>query len=446
MPKYRFDWASLPHALLWHLATDLDLTGDPAKALKSAFGARPDEDFVRRAWPTLLEHWVSKQAAVRRSLASGLFALGLGDPTAKLTTAREETAYLRSCRNSPKLRRLVLEHLIAAGEEPPHPKDVSTQRQSARAADSGVPKDWSAFAGKLAASLEQLEEHQYLVVSLRRSPDHYVQFAQGGVDGLRAETASNAILGPDEQLDDHEEDELRTLGWRDPDPDRKGGSPNYYFDWSPPVPYTEVVSLAVRTFNTVLSVSHPRQLTYRAFGQGGTEIIIPTLGIPREPMNKDQQRRSEEPEAKTPEELLEQVKRVMKPILGVEEIVVDEDGDIPVRYGNVVVYVRVLKDIPLIKIFSPVVFDIGEPADILKTVNQINQDIPYAKATWNGKAIIFDADVIGVPLAASQLEHAYVAIAQLANEYAKALQERYGGRVTFGPSLPAKETHMPGYL
>ncbi len=295
--------------------------------------------------------------------------------------------------------------------------------------------------------MADLEEDQYLVVSVRRRPHYYVQFAQGGPKGFRAETVSNAFLPGDEHLDNHEQGELLVLGWQPPQPDVEGSGPNYHRDWEAPVPFAEVSALAVRTLNKVMSVARPGLLSYKAFAKGGAQIIISALGIPRETFNKDEQKPSEPALAHSAEELLEQVKQAMRPLLGADEVTVDEDGDIPVRYGSVMAYIRVLKDMPVVRIFSPVIYDIGEPADILATINDINKDVLYAKALWDGKAVLLAADVSGAPLAVQQLQRAYEAISQLADEYAHKLQDRYGGRVAFGPSLPAKaEGNLPGYL
>lgn len=226
--------------------------------------------------------------------------------------------------------------------------------------------------------------------------------AQGGPEGLRAEAVSNAFLTPEEQLDADAIRSLSKLGWTDPDPEKS--SPNYFRDWETPVPYSDVSSLMVRTLSEVLAAPSPNVLRYRAFAKGGPEIIIPTLGIIREPLHTDRRTEVSQPTtASSPEELLDQVKAVMKPILGTEEVLTDEEGDIPVRYGNVMVYVRVSKDQPLVRVFSPVVWDIGSPSDILETVNEMNGEMLFARAQWNGTGVTLSSDVMGAPLESDQL-------------------------------------------
>jgi len=449
MAKCRFDWSALPAGLLRQLRCELALgRGDPATALKRVFGARPDEAFVRLAWPALRERWVAKDPVVRRSVVMALRARHLGDGAIRLSGARSEVEYLRSCRNSPALRTVVLRHLIALGEEPPRPKvpvdgDLRAKRPSVLSTRSEA---WSVFGAQIASALARMEAGQYLLISVRGRPDYYVQFAQGGTEGLRAATVSNADLEDWELLDEEAQGTLVRLGWWVSDDltlsERTGQLPIYSKTWSVPVPYAEVAALAVHTFDQVLEVRRPEELAYKAYTEAGAELSLPNLGIV-----PDQSVRTQ-PLTRFPShgQLLQEVKAVMKTILGADEVVVDDDGDIPVRVDGAVVFVRVQQAIPVVSVFSPVIWDMGTPSDIGETLNDINSNIRFARATWDGSCVTLAAEVVGAPLEAGQLEAAFRAVGVLAIEYAPKLQERYGGRVAFGPALPPKHMAVGGYL
>ena len=64
-----FSWELLPKPLLRSLKTALELTGDPAAALRKEFGARPGDEFVKIAWPSgkLANSDPPKQIAYRGS-------------------------------------------------------------------------------------------------------------------------------------------------------------------------------------------------------------------------------------------------------------------------------------------------------------------------------------------------------------------------------------------
>lgn len=448
MPQNRFDWSALPNGLLRQLREDLGLSarGVP-QALAKRFGAQPTERFVQEVWPALRDRWVAKDPVVRRSIVTTLRERGLGTAGLRGSSARTEVSYLRSCRNSESLRRIVLAHLLVLGQ---HVRPLRTKP----APHAARGQAWDEFATVLARTLAQLEVDQFLVLTTRRKPTHYVQFSQQGPHGLRVETASNAFLEQWERLDDAAQARLEQLGWLAPaetrsSPPSEQGSTNYYRDWPLPVPYPEVASFAVHTLDEVLEVHHPGFLMYKAFAHGGMPIILPNLGLVRE--------KDEPPTAPTstglqqdvpsgPDELLVQVKEVVRSLLEVDDVVVDDDGDILIRSEASLTYVRVFKDAPVVRVFSPVLWDMGSPADIKDTVNDINRTTNWVKAIWDNGTVVLVSDVTGAPLAKPQLTAAINSVVARADEYGPELQQRYGGRMAFGSPLPPRQELLGGYL
>ncbi len=116
MPRYRFAWSNLPAQLRKKLSSGLGLEGEPVDALRRQYGARPKVVFVQDAWPLLLEAWLPSDGASRQFLAQELQALGLGKTDIAVRTKQGQLDYLRSCRNSARLRELALAAFLAAGE------------------------------------------------------------------------------------------------------------------------------------------------------------------------------------------------------------------------------------------------------------------------------------------------------------------------------------------
>ncbi len=117
---------------------------------------------------------------------------------------------------------------------------------------------WLRFAQRLADVLENLEEDQFLILSTARSSS-FVQFFAQGASGLRVETTSNSYLPEPEQLSPARISALLVTGWnaptgspsestREADPD---GSPNYFLQFSRPVPFKVVSNLAVDSMRPV---------------------------------------------------------------------------------------------------------------------------------------------------------------------------------------------------
>jgi hypothetical protein len=138
MPRYRFAWSNLSKDFLGRLADALDLKGDPAPALQSAFGARPKEAFVQDAWPFLRDTWLAEDDRARQQVVKELRRLELGDHSAPTGSAAAQLAYLASCRNTVALRQVILSAFLVVGESQPDDIERVIQR-AAEAAEETSP-------------------------------------------------------------------------------------------------------------------------------------------------------------------------------------------------------------------------------------------------------------------------------------------------------------------
>lgn len=132
MPRFRFNWSNLDPRLLESICHHLRIIGDDLPgALRTMFGARPREDFVEQTWPVLLSEWLVGDDDASASIATTLRERNVGN-----TNESNDLDYLRSCRNTIGLRRVVLPEFIALGEVP-HRAAVSGDRPSPGAGQGG---------------------------------------------------------------------------------------------------------------------------------------------------------------------------------------------------------------------------------------------------------------------------------------------------------------------
>jgi hypothetical protein len=128
MPRYRFSWANVDERLLRDICVHLDLDPeDPPAELKAEFGARPKEEFVDRSWPVLRDSWLTSDTRARRAVCASLRERGLG-----AAGEPDEMAFLRSCRNTIGLRRVVLPEFITLGEGEHQVKPVPSSDDNGR--------------------------------------------------------------------------------------------------------------------------------------------------------------------------------------------------------------------------------------------------------------------------------------------------------------------------
>jgi hypothetical protein len=116
MPRYRFSWDNVSDELVDSIAVGLGLKGDARAALRLRYGARPKVDFVRETWPILLDAWLAQDDSRRTRIVARLHQERLGDQSIPLTDVHRQLEYLRSCKNAPTLRSIVIGEFHSLGE------------------------------------------------------------------------------------------------------------------------------------------------------------------------------------------------------------------------------------------------------------------------------------------------------------------------------------------
>ncbi len=288
---------------------------------------------------------------------------------------------------------------------------------------------WPPFAEKLAAALAKLEEDQYLILLVKRS-NRFVQFAAQGSYGMRVETTSNAYLSKPEKLNKRQIATLLQDGWSDPtaspdestpenDPD---GSPNFFVEFSDPVSFTAVANLAVRTLAEILRVPHPGSLQYDAFTAEGKKIALPKLGLQRE---KKASRKAERHDL--PELLLE----ALKSTTGYSELEYDDDGDIGVRCGSAVIFVRLTNDPPYVRIHSHLLRGVEESEGLLARLNDMNANETQMHFIYRNDTVFAVADISAAPFVAAHVTQAFDRFCAIADGIDGLLQADFGGETAF---------------
>lgn len=298
--------------------------------------------------------------------------------------------------------------------------------------------EWPVWQQKLAAVLSGLEEDQYLVISTKHG-NHFVQFAAQGAFGMRVETTSNSYLQKPEKLSAAQRKALRDLGWNDPsgspeeatpeqDPD---GSPNYYLEFKPPVPFDKIAELTVRTFSEVLRVPHPGWLQYEAFSDPDGPLELPALGLKR-------QVRTSRRRQNVPQLLLEAIRKAT----GIDDLDYDEDGDIAVGQGSAIILVRLIDQMSSVRIFSPLLVDVEEQPGLYERLNDLNAHSTLVRFVLRGDAIWAIADLSASPFHRETVVNTFLRFSQLADGMDTLLQRELGsGRTFFAESMPSSLEH-----
>jgi hypothetical protein len=299
---------------------------------------------------------------------------------------------------------------------------------------------WEELEARLASALERLPAGTFLAVSLawrgRGGAAPFVRFVNLGRPGFRAEASANLDLAPVHALTPDAEERLGRLGWQWPRPD-DGQDRNFHREWPNPAPWPEVASLAIRTLRDVFGVAGPGRLRSLHRGMPGFlgRLARLDLGIPleRAPRYRHLPAGEEETEGaggtRALSDLNIRVEEALRAFLGLPELIRDADGDIPVRVGSALIYVRAVSGTPpLVQLFSPVLDDVELTLPLLEALNDINQRILFGRIFWGHRGVVVAMELTGVGLTNAQVAFACVQLGNLADHLDDELAARFGPR------------------
>ena len=305
----------------------------------------------------------------------------------------------------------------------------------------GDPQDaWTGFEARLTAALTAMQHATYLVVSVasdsRAGASAYVQFAQGGLLGFRAEAAGNHWLPPGHGLGPAQEEHLAVLGWQRPGPASQGR--NWMREWQEPVPFADVAASAVTTLREVYGASTPDDLRYRngGFPAHHGPVPDPDLGIPPDRQVPDYPAAALVPGQThanpEPDEIEASLQTALAEFVAGADLVPDGDGDLPIRVGSALMFVRsVAGRPPLLQVFSPLVSGVDVTPALLDAINDINRHILFGRVFWTDREVVVSMELTAVGITAPQIAFACIQLGNLADHLDDVLRGRFGGRTMF---------------
>ena len=120
----------------------------------------------------------------------------------------------------------------------------------------------------------------------------------------------------------------------------------------------------------------------------------------------------------------------MQQYLDIDHLHVDDDGDIPVRHGNVVYTVRLAKHgsiEPHVEAYAIVVSDVDADPGLYEALNSINRRLSHSRAFWVDRKVVFAGEVVGVGLELPALACLCDEIAMAAGHEGPKLATTFGG-------------------
>jgi len=310
---------------------------------------------------------------------------------------------------------------------------------SIRVKESHEPRTtWADLERGLAATLPALGQ-AHLVISTEVG-NHYVQFAADPEDGLRAEVVSNAFLEPDLRHTSSQMAALLELGWNKPThpPDApKGvrvehGSPNYYLDFKPPVPWDEIARLAVKTLQ-VIGVAEPSALEYTAWDDQDRPLSLPALRLNSRTPRPVRHRPKSAPSRPAPKasKLPPAVQEAKAKLLAAVRVFsannslkYDDDGEVPLRIGASHGWARFVEQPLVVKLYCVMARDVEKSEALLRRLHEINAEWLIVRLVLAGHTIYAAADFCADPFCVEHFTSCCSALLAMEHEHGEELRSK----------------------
>ena len=258
---------------------------------------------------------------------------------------------------------------------------------------------------------------------------------------LRAFAVSNRMLPREHQLSLQRLGDVIALGWSPP-----GVVPGSGERFGLVLPATETVRLAkiiTRTLREVYGSPHPAFLLYVAVSEDGSAVKMPPLGVARSEEGEGVPQLGHLGLASVP--LAQRVPMVLAAMLKVapETLPVDADGDIGIRSGSAMVFVRVRDQPPLVEVISPVLTQVSENQRLYQRLSELTHRMPIGRLYWAGETVWAGITVFGRDFQATHLMLAVQVMTGLADELDDRLAGEFGGHRFFGDQEPQPSSGEP---
>jgi T3SS (YopN, CesT) and YbjN peptide-binding chaperone 1/T3SS (YopN, CesT) and YbjN peptide-binding chaperone 3 len=293
--------------------------------------------------------------------------------------------------------------------------------------DRSISSAWTEFQSRLSEVISMIDESGDLTIgtaSADRAP--YVRFSCPAANVIRCEAAGNAALGANFQLTDAQAAAMERLGWQP-----SGGQPptgDFWFE-AAQEESDRLSQLAVAALRDVYGVQHPIFLAPDQL----TEVLQP-VPAPIEAAAEDLIVIDRDELAATmpanPEHLAELVDAELAHMYGHPPIR-DAEGDVAIRVGSTMIFLRTSADGQEVVIFAAVVHDVAGRSRAAEVINDLNVEARWVKFQLIRDRVFVTLSVQAKPFVRAHLHQAVRIVSDVADGIDDELAAKLHGRTTF---------------
>jgi len=305
-----------------------------------------------------------------------------------------------------------------------------------------VTEAWREFAAALAAVLPTLPPGAHVDLTLDPTASgtgmavYSVSLRVLDDGGIEALAVGNAGLPEGFRMDRSAVADLVALGWSPPGV--LPGSGDSFGLRSSTAQANRLATVVTRTLRDVYGAPHPAFLVYLVHDDADRPIDAPPLATARHEPIAD----ADAPDAATAladaaDEVIPLEDRVRTVVAtmsktGVDELQVDTDGDIGIRAGSAMVFVRVRDNPPLVDVFSPILTEVEPTEQLYVKLSELTNRMPIGRLYCAQDTVWASIPVFGRNFQATHLMLAVQVMTGLADELDDRLHGEFGGKRFFG--------------
>jgi hypothetical protein len=306
--------------------------------------------------------------------------------------------------------------------------------------DRSTAQAWAEFQSRLSDVISMIDDSADLTIGTESEgdgPPPFVRLSSPRRDVIRCEAASNAVLGEDFQLSPELLIRMEELGW---EPPTVGGehisvtdvtqpTANFWVEL-PQVESDRISALAVSALRDVYGVQHPIFLAPDQLAEVlqpapppiEADAAIKVLELERADltptMPRDQQHLNDLVDA----ELAEMYGH--RPIR-------DAEGDVAIRVGSTMLFLRTSRDGQEVVIFAAVVHDVAGRSRAAEVLNDLNVEARWVKFQLIRDRVFVTISVLSRPFVPAHLHQAVRILSDVADGIDDELAAKLNGRTTF---------------
>jgi T3SS (YopN, CesT) and YbjN peptide-binding chaperone 1/T3SS (YopN, CesT) and YbjN peptide-binding chaperone 3 len=306
--------------------------------------------------------------------------------------------------------------------------------------DRSTAQAWAEFQSRLSEVISVIDDSADLTidtVSEGSGPPPFVRLSSPRPGVVRCEAASNAVLGDDFQLSAELLAAMERLGWQPPAIGNEQASEaqsarptaNFWIEL-PQIESDRISELAVSALRDIYGVQHPVFLAPDQLAEALQPVQAPSEADASTKVLHEERNDLEPTMPRDQQHLNDLVDAELAEIYGYPPIR-DVDGDVAVRVGSTMLFLRTSRDGKEVVLFAPVVHDVAGRSRAAEVLNDLNVEARWVKFQLIKDRVFVTISVLSQPFVPAHLRQAVRILSDVADGIDNELAAKLNGRTTF---------------